>query len=60
MGAAAAAPVHAIAGDGAAAGWCTLLALPALTAVICYDPKSTRNVRRDPLGSRANGNRASA
>ena len=54
------APVLAIAGDGDAAGWCTLLALPALIAVLYYDPKSTRNVRRDPLGPRTNGNPASA
>ena len=34
VGAAAAAAVHAIAGNGAAAGWCTLLALSALVAVL--------------------------
>ena len=60
MGPDAAAAVRAIAGDSNANAWGPWLGLAALAAVLYYDPKSTRNVRRDPMPPRTDGNSPNA
>ena len=54
------AAVRAISGDGDANAWGPWLGLAALAAVLYYDPKSTHNVRRDPMPPRTEGNSANA
>ena len=60
MGAGAAAAVHAIAGNADANAWGPWLGLAAVAAVLYYNPKSTRNIGRDPMPPRTESSSANA